>query len=170
MGNESKDEELAAILRQQTLKIITVALYLYMKEREHYVCASPFDLHLKDKQSENGITILQPDICLIGKQEKIDKNSYSGTPYITIEIRSTKHNNTYLKYIYKLYESAGVKEYWLIDAVKQQLVKYILGDTGLFMPKIVYTSYSKFRSDLLPGFRINIDDALGTALTHFSAI
>ncbi len=80
--------------------------------------AAPFDVRLYDpkKSSKNNkdiFTVVQPDICIICDEEKIDDLGCIGAPDLIIEILSKGNSNKEMKNKYELYEENGVKEYWI---------------------------------------------------------
>jgi Uma2 family endonuclease len=57
-------------------------------------------------------TVVQPDLCIICDDSKIDERGAIGAPDLVIEILSRKFNKE-MKYKFDLYEEAGVLEYWI---------------------------------------------------------
>ena len=69
-------------------------------------------------------TIVQPDILILCDAEKIIKGRVFGAPDFVVEIISpeTKRKD-YFKKLEK-YENAGVREYWILDPFKKQLLVF----------------------------------------------
>ena len=92
-----------------------------MKNRE------PFAVYLDDTTS----TYVEPDISVICDPDKLDDQGCNGAPDWIIEIVSpaSKRMDYYTK-LFK-YRTAGVREYWIIDAAKNQIFVYNFekGDT-----------------------------------------
>ncbi len=88
-----------------------------MKGKKCQVYAAPFDVRLpvKNKKSDNEITtVVQPDICIVSDESKIDKHGCIGAPDLVIEILSPGNTKKELKIKFELYEEAGIKEYWIV--------------------------------------------------------
>lgn len=67
---------------------------------------------------------VEPDITVICKEEKLDEKGCHGAPDWVIEIASP--SNKYMDYGRKLmlYQSAGVREYWIVDPAKKIVTIY----------------------------------------------
>jgi Uma2 family endonuclease len=55
--------------------------------------------------------VVQPDLCIICDDSKIDERGAIGAPDLVIEIYPGNSNKE-MKYKFDLYEEAGVLEYW----------------------------------------------------------
>jgi Uma2 family endonuclease len=78
---------------------------------------APFDVRLpKNGEKEDHLidTVVQPDICIVCDLSKLDEKGCLGAPDMIIEILSfsTAKYDTTVKF--KLYEDAGVREYWIV--------------------------------------------------------
>lgn len=67
---------------------------------------------------------LEPDICVILDSNKLDDKGCNGAPDWIIEVVSPSSRK--IDYTTKLfkYRSAGVREYWLVDAEKNRVMVY----------------------------------------------
>lgn len=81
---------------------------------------APLDVQL-DCDSK---TMIQPDVMIICDNEKITRRNVFGAPDFVLEVisPSTKKND-YFKKLTK-YENAGVREYWILDPYKKQLLVF----------------------------------------------
>ena len=84
------------------------------------VFPAPFAVFL-DKDDKNYV---EPDISVICDKNKITDRGCSGAPDWIIEIVSP--GSKQMDYFMKLfkYRSAGVREYWIVDPSKEQVVVY----------------------------------------------
>ena len=92
-------------------------------ENHHGQCqvyAAPFAVHLDETNS----TYVEPDISVICDPNKLNDKGCIGSPDWIIEIVSpaSKRMDYYTK-LFK-YRTAGVREYWIIDPSKNQVVVY----------------------------------------------
>ena len=81
---------------------------------------APFDVRLFEKDGdppEDVDTVVQPDIAVICDESKLDDAGCKGAPDLIIEIlsQSTRTHDKTRKY--RLYQRAGVREYWIVDPV-----------------------------------------------------
>lgn len=69
-------------------------------------------------------TMVQPDVLILCNHEKIVKGIVFGAPDFVLEVisPSTKKKD-YFKKLAK-YENAGVREYWILDPYKKQLIVF----------------------------------------------
>lgn len=105
-------------------------------EFKHHPCrlfSAPFDVRLLDKKKstldKDIFTVVQPDLCVICKEEKLDAKGAIGAPDLVIEILSPGNSNKEMKYKFDLYEEAGVLEYWIVNPENKTLFIYSLQDT-----------------------------------------
>lgn len=132
----------------------------FLKGKKCEVFIAPFDVRFpyKSKDDVDVTTVLQPDICVVCDPIKIDQRGCLGAPDIVIEVLSPVNNKKELDNKYKIYEEFGVREYWIVYPSERSLLQYILNDEGVFVAGKPYASGEELISDLLPGFRLNIDE------------
>ncbi len=94
--------------------------YVKRKNGECSVFPAPFAVFL----NENDKTYVEPDISVICDKNKITYKGCSGTPDWVIEIVSASSKP--MDYFTKLfkYRTAGVREYWIVDPMKQRVTVY----------------------------------------------
>ena len=85
------------------------------------VYTAPFDVEL----SEN--TVVQPDISVICDPNKLTKKGCTGSPDWIIEITSNNEVHDYITKL-NLYQSYGVREYWIVNPKNDSVVVYIFDD------------------------------------------
>ena len=73
---------------------------------------------------------LEPDISVICNKDKLDDHGCNGAPDWIIEIvsPSSRPMDYYTKL--SLYRSAGVREYWIVDPMKQTVLVYDMEHTA----------------------------------------
>lgn len=84
------------------------------------VYPAPFAVFL----NKDDTTYVEPDISVICDSSKLDDKGCHGAPDWVIEIVSESSRR--MDYAIKLfkYRSAGVKEYWIVDQIKQRVTVY----------------------------------------------
>ncbi len=98
----------------------TIGNYIHSKNGECEVYPAPFAVFLNvDKE-----IYLEPDISVICDKNKLTDDGCKGAPDWIIEIvspssRQMDYNKKLLKY-----GTAGVREYWIVDPVKQMIMVY----------------------------------------------
>ena len=74
----------------------------------------------------NNNTVVRPDISVISELDKLDDQGYNGAPDLIIEILSPSNMVTDVWTKYNKYLMAGVKEYWIVDPIKNIVTVHIL--------------------------------------------
>ena len=109
----------------------------YLKGKKCKVYSAPFDVRLSRLTNENEITnVVQPDISVFCDHVKLDDKGAKGNPDWIIEILSKYSVKNDLGRKMVLYQSYGVKEYWVIDPKDEKVMVYILNESGNYsLPK-----------------------------------
>jgi Uma2 family endonuclease len=61
---------------------------------------------------------------------------------------------------FALYESAGVREYWIIDPVREHVLVYVMAETGKFVGKQPFYAGDQIPSEVLVGFVLDTTEIL----------
>ena len=84
-------------------------------------------------------TMLEPDITVVCDPDKLDKYGCRGAPDMVIEILSPSTRRHDLAVKYRLYQRAGVQEYWIVDPDGKTVQVFRLED-GFYGAADVYTT------------------------------
>lgn len=110
------------LVHQRVSGFIYAEIYQHIKEQggSCEVFSAPFAVFL----DANNRTYVEPDISVICDKGKLDERGCNGAPDWIIEIVSASSRR--MDYFTKLfkYRAAGVKEYWIIDPVKLEVMVY----------------------------------------------
>lgn len=104
--------------------------YIKSKGGSCEVYPAPFAVKL----FAHGKTIVEPDISVICDKNKLTDRGCTGAPDWIIEIASP--GNSGHDYITKLslYQAAGVREYWIVNPMKQSGIVYFFEGDGSAQP------------------------------------
>ena len=69
-------------------------------------------------------TMVQPDVMIICKKDKIVKKNIFGCPDFIVEVLSSSTKKKDMSLKLAKYENAGVKEYWMVDPDKLKIIVY----------------------------------------------
>lgn len=116
---------------------------------------APFDVRLPQKNGRED-TVVQPDICIVCDESKLDKKGCNGAPDLIIEILSPSTASKDLKEKYMLYEAAGVLEYWTVDPVDGLINVYVLDKNGKYQAFKPYTVHENVVSRTIPDLEIDL--------------
>ncbi|SEJ60487.1 Endonuclease, Uma2 family (restriction endonuclease fold) [Cyclobacterium xiamenense] len=137
-------------------------LYYFLEDKPCQVYDAPFDVRFPkvSKEDEKIHDVVQPDICVICDTEKLDDRGCIGAPDLIVEILSPGNSKVELKHKFTLYESNGVREYWIIHPETQDLLIYSLVD-GKYVPSRLFTSGDVVESTVLIGFTLDLEEFFG---------
>lgn len=136
-------------------------IFSYLKGKKCKVFSAPFDVRLpvKHKEKDNEVkTVVQPDICIICEESKLDERGCCGAPDLVIEILSPGNSRKEVRLKYELYEEAGVKEYWIVQPAEENISIFILNEEGKFDVARMYTGGDDIKSIAIPGLTIKVND------------
>ena len=98
----------------------TIFQYISEKNGNCEIFPAPFAVFLNNDDE----TYLEPDISVICDKSKLDEKGCHGAPDLVIEIVSqSSRSRDYLTKLFK-YQTAGVREYWIVDPMKNQVIVY----------------------------------------------
>jgi Uma2 family endonuclease len=125
----------------------------YVEERELGEVHGPRNaFRVNDRNSP------EPDIAFIAKARlaRTEEGSYfPGGPDLAVEVVSPESVDRDYRDKVRLYESAGVREYWIIDEDAARITLLRLDDKRRY--REVKAVDGDFRSRVLPGFRLRAD-------------
>ena len=140
-----KHQKLVNRLSQQ------ITNYIDSKNGSCEVYPAPFAVFLNKDDDTNYV---EPDISVICDTSKLNDRGCLGSPDWIIEIVSP--SSKYMDYFTKLmkYRNAGVREYWIVDPLKNQITTYY------FENEIIeqYTFSDKVKVSIYNDFQINFSE------------
>jgi Uma2 family endonuclease len=87
---------------------------------------APFDVRLPVPSAGKETTVVQPDLCIVCDETKLDRQGCNGAPDLVVEILSPGNSKHELETKFNLYEESGVKEYWIIQPEGKTVLVYHL--------------------------------------------
>jgi Uma2 family endonuclease len=133
--------------------------YLYKKSCRVY--HAPFDVRIpqngEEISDETIYTVVQPDICVICDLAKLDEKGCLGAPDWIVEILSKSTSKKDLNEKFDLYESAGVKEYWVVFPGEQVISIYLLNETARYQLMGHFTD-GKIKVNIFPDLELNLQE------------
>lgn len=131
--------------------------------------AAPFDVRLADKRkSEKAnreiLTVVQPDICIICDEAKLDDKGCLGAPDLVVEILSPGNSAKEMKIKKSLYEENGVREYWIIDPEHTIAFQFHLTEAEMYGPVTIYVVDDTLTSAIFPNLAIPLTEVFLEAL------
>ena len=124
------------------------------------VYPAPFDVRLpKNGETEDDriFTVVQPDICVVCDPSKIDKRGCIGAPDLVVEIQSHSTAKYDLTAKFTLYETAGVREYWVVYPYEDVIEVFLLQPDGKYDDGTKYDG-GKIPVHIFDGCEIDLAD------------
>jgi Uma2 family endonuclease len=87
----------------------------FLKGKKCKVYPAPFGVRLFPKKDRSDNTVFLPDIVVVCDPEKLDDKGCNGAPDLVIEILSPSTAKYDRITKFRKYQTAGVKEYWIVD-------------------------------------------------------
>ncbi|MGZ8908485.1 MAG: Uma2 family endonuclease [Methylococcaceae bacterium] len=121
-------------VKHQRLSIyLSSRLFNYFENKACQVFSAPFDVRLYDRSksllaNKEITTVVQPDICVICDNSKLDEQGCNGAPDWIIEILSKGNSKKEVKIKHALYAESGVKEYWLVFPYEEVIQQFVMCD------------------------------------------
>ena len=136
-------------------------LYNFLKGKTCQVFSAPFGVRLFPKKNLSDDTFVLPDIVVVCDKAKLDKRGCNGAPDLIIEILSpsTASHDRIAKF--RLYQKAGVREYWIVDGEGRSVHVHILKN-GHYITT-VYDETEDVPVSALPGCVIPVKEILPEA-------
>lgn len=146
-------------------KVSTALLRGLLAHFEKHTCNvfhAPFDVRLLDQKksvraNKDIFTVVQPDICVICDDTKLDDQGCLGAPDWIIEILSPRTAKKDLQIKYDLYEQNAVPEYWIVHPNEQYIQAYSL-DNGKYGEMRLYTEEDHAMPPLFPNLQLPLPD------------
>ena len=126
------------------------------------VFVAPFDVYLP-LSTYGGQNIVQPDLCVICDNSKLEKKGCVGTPDLIVEILSPGNSRKEVRDKFEIYQEAGVKEYWIIYPSECVVQIYKLINEEYFAEKPL-TKGDIATSHLFNGLQIDLNEVFENLL------
>jgi Uma2 family endonuclease len=144
-------------MHQSIVLNVSSAFFQYFKHFPCDVYVAPFDVRLPIKSKKKDSTVVQPDLCVVCDQTKLDMQGCNGAPDLIVEIVSPNNRNHDLSTKFKLYEEAGVLEYWIVEPLEKVVLVYTLRD-GIYVGLKPQIGEDVIESPLFPDLKVAISD------------
>ncbi len=168
-------QERVELLRGKILKMtpapsvrhqrISARLHLLMghafREQSCQPFYAPFDVRLYNrkkskKASKEIFTVVQPDLCVICDESKLDERGCNGAPDLVIEVLSPGNTKREMNEKFELYEEAGVREYWLVHPLDEFVLIYVLNEDERYIGLRPATEI--VQSAIFPELRVDLEE------------
>jgi len=128
------------------------------------VFTAPFDVRFP-KQGETADdridTVVQPDICVVCDLSKLDERGCCGAPDMIVEILSPSTLKKDVTEKFDLYETSGVKEYWIVHPTEKVIQVFLLQEDGKYDDGTLYEWSGQIPVHTFHNHPIDFEDIFG---------
>ena len=146
-------------LHQEISMELARQLANFLEGKQCRVYPAPFGVRLFERDGdrpEDVDTMVEPDISVVCDRNKLDQYGCKGAPDLIVEILSpsTQRHDQLVKL--NLYQRAGVREYWIVDAENETVRVLIRCGDGTLRTHEVYQREDVARVNVLEGCFIEL--------------
>jgi Uma2 family endonuclease len=146
-------------LHQKTTVKLISRIDRFLEGKKCEVYSAPFDVRFpKDSDDNKTYTVVQPDLCIICDQSKLDDKGCLGAPDMIIEILSPKTAKNDIKDKFQLYEENGVSEYWIVSPENRVVDVFILKEDQKYHLIGKFADDDKVKVNIFDGLEINLTE------------
>ena len=145
--------------RHQDVSIELAAQFkVFLRGKQCRVYDAPFDVRLPDpnETDQTTSTVVQPDLVVVCDSAKLEDRGCKGAPDLVIEIISPDSVARDLKEKFRLYERAGVVEYWVVYPVEKMVMVFRRGSDGRYGQPETFTADERVPVGVLPELEIDL--------------
>ena len=96
---------------------------------------------------------------MICDENKLDDKGCLGSPDLIVEILSPGNSSKEMRIKKELYESTGVREYWIVFPENQTIAQYVLNETAQkYDNTTLYSTDETIQSAIFPFFKLVLKD------------
>jgi Uma2 family endonuclease len=161
---KGKISKMAAPTRNHQHLVLSIGalLYQHLEKSRCQAFVAPFDVRLLDQKkisnnNKNVYSVVQPDVCVVCDEAKLDDKGCEGSPDLIVEILSPSTKKKDIEDKYELYEFNGVKEYWIVSVNDETITVFDLNEQGKYQLRKIYADdESSIASSSVEGFTMNL--------------
>lgn len=135
---------------------LTGKFYVNFIKEQCNVFPAPFDVRLPKKGETEIYTVVQPDLCVVCDESKLDERGCLGAPDLVVEILSPGNSKKEMKDKFEIYQEAGVREYWLVYPLDEMVLINVLEDGGYHTQNPIVDDWVTSR--IFPELKIHTDE------------
>lgn len=135
---------------------LTTEFMLFLRGKSCEVLAAPYDIELYREDIE-GKKIVIPDLSVICDKKGFTNNKYVGIPTLIVEILSPSNQAHDLVTKLNIYMKYGVKEYWIVNPLKESITIYTLDNNGYYEQEAVESHRGIINSKELENFNVDLE-------------
>ncbi len=147
------------LMHQRISQSLNFLLLSHFRQRPCQVFAAPFDVRLPvSRKKGQDTTVVQPDLCVVCDENKLDEQGCAGAPDLVVEILSPGNSSKEMREKFRVYEEAGVREYWIVSPAEKVVLVYVLDEGGHYKGLAPVTEEDPLRSHIFPELVVELKE------------
>lgn len=144
-------------MHQRISRKISTLFDIYFRDKECEPFIAPFDILLANegKRVKNKVI---PDISVICDKSGLNENNYVGVPDLIVEILSPTTAWIDISKKLELYQSFGVKEYWIISPKNCNVQVFNLNEENVYEEPTIYYMDRTVESKIFTDLNVNLKE------------
>ena len=144
--------------------IIKAGVFIRKRKAKCKIYTAPFDVRLPlngETDDDKIFNVVQPDIVVVCDPAKLDEKGCIGAPDLIVEVSSPSTSKLDLEKKYSLYETVGVKEYWIAFPKEKKVIVFLLQPNGKYADAANYQvalGTTKVPVNTLKGLTIDLEE------------
>jgi Uma2 family endonuclease len=127
----------------------------FLRNKPCKIYHAPSDVRFtqnKNSQADRQVyTVVQPDLYIVCDLSKIDARGCLGAPDMIVEIVSPQNSQRDTKDKFEIYQSHGVREYWIVTPNDETVTVFVLDESGKYQFKGLYAGDDKIPVNIFNG-------------------
>ena len=135
--------------------------YMMRNQCNCEVFYAPFDVRFPkhgETADDKIDTVVQPDICVVCDESKLDERGCCGAPDMIVEVLSPATAKKDMTEKFALYEEHGVKEYWIVHPKEKAINVFLLQEDGKYNTGAIYELEGKVPVHIFGNYLIDLND------------
>ena len=141
---------------QRISRKLTTIFDLYFSGKTCEPFVAPFDIILPIITTDKNKVI--PDLSVICDKSGLNENNYIGVPTLIIEILSPSTAWIDISKKFHLYQTNGVKEYWIISPKNKDIQIFNLDENGFYGEPSTFYGDSIAVSTVFEGLKVYLEN------------
>lgn len=142
---------------QRIISNLSHPIITFFHRKTCSVFYAPFDVRLPIPKADKDSTVVQPDLCIICDENKLDKRGCNDAPDLVVEILSPGNSKHEMDTKFQLYQESGVKEYWMVEPAEKTVFVYTL-QNGTYIGLRPFIEGMIVESPLFPQLQVEVSD------------
>ena len=144
---------------QKISRQLSLFIFPFFDKKQCQAYSAPFDVRLPvSRKKGRDTTVVQPDLCVICDESKLDQKGCAGAPDLVIEILSPGNSRKEMREKFEVYEEAGIREYWIVDPERETVIAYVLNEQGKYIGLPPKTSEQMISPAIFPELQIDLGE------------